>query len=128
MKMLKGLGWKTAALMLAGTGVAAAATSGLPIDGPVNTFVNFLSTDVAIGSIGAGAAGWAYHAASGRDLGFLTNHAGGFIVGGAGLSAVQPLSAGLGMSAGATLGHDIYATHAAMLYLTNAILIGGLGL
>lgn len=86
-----------------GAAKALAATSGLPVDGPITTFVNFASTDVAYGLVGAGFVGVATHAATGRDLGFITHHGMGVMVGGGICSAIAPVAAGLGLSAGALL-------------------------
>ena len=85
-------------------GAAFAATSGLPADAPITTFVHFISTDVAYGAVGAGFAGIAAHCISGRELGFTMQHSVGALVGGGLCSQVQPAAAALGLSAGATLG------------------------
>jgi len=55
-------------------GAAFAATSGLPVDAPITTFVHFISTDVAHSAVGAGFAGIAAHCISGRELGFTMQH------------------------------------------------------
>ena len=88
-------------LLLAYAGAAFAATSGLPVDAPMTTFVNFISTDVAYGAVGAGFAGIAAHCISGRELGFTMQHSVGALVGGGLCSQVQPAAAALGLSAGA---------------------------
>jgi hypothetical protein len=85
-------------------GAAFAATSGLPVDAPITTFVHFISTDVAYGAVGAGFAGIAAHCISGRELGFTMQHSVGALIGGGLCSQVQPAAAALGLSAGATLG------------------------
>src|SRR5215471_809316 len=85
-------------------GAVFAATSGLPADAPITTFVHFISTDVAYGSVGAGFAGIAAHCISGRELGFTMQHSVGALIGGGLCSQVQPAAAALGLSAGATLG------------------------
>ena len=53
----------TAPLLLYGAARAFAAASGLPADGPVTTFVNFIQTDVAYGLLGTGFAAVALSAA-----------------------------------------------------------------
>lgn len=101
MKLTKIL--STAALLLLSAGVAFAATSGLPIDGSITTFVHFISTDVAYGLVGAGFGGIAVHCISGREMGFTLGHSVGAVVGGAFCSQVQPAAAALGLSAGALI-------------------------
>ena len=71
----------TAPLLLYGAAKAVAATSGLPADGPVTTFVNFISTDVAYGLVGTGFAAVAGHCVMGRDFGLTLHHGVGAMVG-----------------------------------------------
>jgi hypothetical protein len=82
---------------------AFAATSGLPADGPVTTFVNFISTDVAYGLVGTGFAAVAGHCVMGRDFGMTLHHGIGAMVGGGLCSQIQPAAATLGLSAGALI-------------------------
>jgi hypothetical protein len=84
-------------------GAAFGATSGLPVDPTVTTFVHFISTDVAYGLVGAGFGGIAVHCVTGRDFGFTLQHSVGALIGGGFCSQVQPAAAVLGLSAGATL-------------------------
>jgi len=91
----------TAPLLLYGATKALAAASGLPADGPVTTFVNFISTDVAYGLVGVGFAAVAGHCVMGRDFGATLHHGIGAMVGGGLASQVQPAAAALGLSAGA---------------------------
>ena len=102
MKLIKLL--STLAPLMLAAGAAVAATSGLPADAPITTFVHFISTDVAYGAVGAGFAGIAAHCISGRELGFTMQHSVGALIGGGLCSQVQPAAAALGLSAGATLG------------------------
>jgi hypothetical protein len=102
MKLTKVLTTLTPLMLIAGA--AFAATSGLPADAPITTFVHFISTDVAYGAVGAGFAGIAAHCISGRELGFTMQHSVGALIGGGLCSQVQPAAAALGLSAGATLG------------------------
>ena len=102
MKLIKLL--STLAPLMLAAGAAFAATSGLPADAPITTFVHFISTDVAYGAVGAGFAGIAAHCISGRELGFTMQHSVGALIGGGLCSQVQPAAAALGLSAGATLG------------------------
>ena len=97
----------TAPLLLYGAARAFAATSGLPADGPVTVFTNFISTDVAYGLVGVGFAAVAGHCVMGRDFGMTLHHGVGAMVGGGLASQVQPAAAALGLSAGALvhLGH-----------------------
>jgi hypothetical protein len=90
-------------LLLSGAGVALAATSGLPVDAPITTFTNFISTDVAYGLVGAGFGGIAMHCVTGRDFGFTLQHSVGALVGGGLCSQVTPAAAALGLSAGALI-------------------------
>jgi hypothetical protein len=108
-------------LLLAYAGAAFAATSGLPVDGPMTTFVNFISTDVAYGAVGAGFAGIAAHCISGRELGFTMQHSVGALVGGGLCSQVQPAAAALGLSAGAVWGSLPFPTdHRIVAFLMGA--------
>jgi hypothetical protein len=84
-------------------GAALAAASGLPADGPVTTFVNFISTDVAYGLVGTGFAAIAGHCVMGRDFGLTLHHGIGAMVGGGLCSQIQPAAAALGLSAGALI-------------------------
>jgi hypothetical protein len=98
-KVLEGTGL----LLLSVGGVALAATSGLPVDGTITTFTNFISTDVAYGLVGAGFGGIAMHCVTGRDFGFTLQHSVGALVGGGLCSQVTPAAAALGLSAGALI-------------------------
>ena len=93
----------TAPLLLYGAAKALAATSGLPADGPVTSFVNFISTDVAYGLVGTGFAAVAGHCVMGRDFGMTLHHGVGAMVGGGLCSQIQPAAAALGLSAGALI-------------------------
>ncbi len=93
----------TAPLLLYGAAKALAATSGLPADGPVTVFTNFISTDVAYGLVGVGFAAVAGHCVMGRDFGMTLHHGVGAMVGGGLCSQVQPAAAALGLSAGALI-------------------------
>lgn len=106
-------------------GAACAATSGLPADAPITTFVHFISTDVAYGSVGAGFAGIAAHCISGRELGFTMQHSVGALIGGGLCSQVQPAAAALGLSAGATLGAGSFLIgdhHRLVAFVTGAMI------
>ena len=106
-------------------GAAFAATSGLPADAPITTFVHFISTDVAYGAVGAGFAGIAAHCISGRELGFTMQHSVGALVGGGLCSQVQPAAAALGLSAGATLGSGSFQIgdhHRLVAFLIGAVI------
>jgi hypothetical protein len=98
---LKRIAILTGPLLLYGAAKAFAAASGLPADGPVTTFVNFMSTDVAYGLVGVGFAAVAGHCVMGRDFGATLHHGIGAMVGGGLCSQIQPASAALGLSAGA---------------------------
>jgi len=102
-KKLKRILTLTAPLLLYGAAKALAATSGLPADGPITTFTNFISTDVAYGLTGVGFAAIAGHCVAGRDFGITLHHAVGALVGGGLCSQVQPAAATLGLSAGALI-------------------------
>jgi hypothetical protein len=93
----------TAPLLLYGAAKALAATSGLPADGPVTIFTNFISTDVAYGLVGVGFAAVAGHCVMGRDFGMTLHHGVGAMVGGGLCSQIQPAAAALGLSAGALI-------------------------
>jgi len=93
----------TLPLLLYGAVKAFAATSGLPADGPITTFTNFISTDVAYGLVGVGFAAIAGHCVMGRDFGMTLHHGVGAMVGGGLCSQVQPAAAALGLSAGALI-------------------------
>ena len=82
---------------------AFAATSGLPADTPITSFVNFISTDCAYGLTGVGFAAIAGHCVAGRDFGVTLHHGVGALVGGGLCSQVQPAAAALGLSAGALI-------------------------
>ena len=100
---LKRIAILTGPLLLYGAAKAFAAASGLPADGPVTTFVNFMSTDVAYGLVGVGFAAIAGHCVMGRDFGMTLHHGVGAMVGGGLCSQIQPASAALGLSAGALI-------------------------
>ena len=93
----------TAPLLLYGAAKALAATSGLPPDAPITTFINFISTDVAYGLVGTGFAAIAGHCVMGRDFGVTMHHGVGALVGGGLCSQVQPAANALGLSAGALI-------------------------
>src|SRR5262249_31247340 len=84
-------------------GAALAATSGLPADAPITTWITFISTDVAYGLTGVGFAAIAGHCVAGRDFGVTLHHGVGALVGGGLCSQVQPAAAALGLSAGALI-------------------------
>lgn len=84
-------------------GAALAATSGLPADAPITSFVNFISTDVAYGLVGTGFAAVAGHCVMGRDFGMTMHHGIGAMAGGGLCSQIQPAAAALGLSAGALI-------------------------
>lgn len=86
-----------------GAAKALAATSGLPPDGPITTFANFISTDVAYGLVGVGFAAIAGHCVMGRDFGMTLHHGVGAMVGGGLCSQVTTAAAALGLSAGALI-------------------------
>jgi hypothetical protein len=93
----------TAPLLLYGVATALAATSGLPPDGPITSFTNFISTDVAYGLVGVGFAAIAGHCVMGRDFGMTLHHGVGAMVGGGLCSQITPAATALGLSAGALI-------------------------
>jgi hypothetical protein len=103
MNKLKRIVLLTWPLLLCGAAKALAATSGLPVDPPITTFVNFMSTDVAYGLTGVGFAAIAGHCVAGRDFGVTLHHGVGALVGGGLCSQIQPAAATLGLSAGALI-------------------------
>jgi hypothetical protein len=103
MNKLKRILILTGPLLLIGAAKALAATSGLPADGPVTTFTNFISTAVAYGLVGVGFAAVAGHCVMGRDFGMTLHHGVGAMVGGGLCSQIAPAAAALGLSAGALI-------------------------
>lgn len=89
--------------MLLTAGAAWAATSGLPVDPPVTTFINMISTTAAYGLVGVGFASVAGHCVMGRDLGISLHHGVGCMVGGGLCSQIPAAAAGLGLSAAALI-------------------------
>ena len=92
----------TAPLLLC-AGAALAATSGLPPDAPIGTFVNFISIDCVYGLVGVGFAAIAGHCVMGRDFGMTLHHGVGAMVGGGLCSQIAPAATALGLSAGALI-------------------------
>jgi hypothetical protein len=117
----------TAGLTLLGAGAALAATSGWPVDQPINSTINFVCKDIGAAVFFGGLAGWGSHVMTGHDLGKLTEHAGKMMIAGGALNQGPAVAGVTGLSPAAMLNpHDPYSMSLWILLATNLLLMTGL--